>query len=51
MLCDYDRRILMYPPWWDRESSTECAGCGIIVNEDEGDLCPDCVKDKEEDIL
>ena len=46
----------MYPPWWDRESSTECAGCGITVNEDEGepddnDLCRDCAKDKEGDIL
>jgi len=51
MLCDYDRRKLMYPPSWDRESTTECAGCGIIVNEDEGDLCRDCGKDKEEDIL
>lgn len=56
MLCDYDRWKLMYPPWWDRESSIECAGCGIIVNEDEGepddnDLCRDCAKDKEEDIL
>ena len=51
MLCDYDRWKLMYPPWWDRESSTECAGCGIIVNEDEGDLCSTCIKDKEGDIL
>jgi len=55
MLCDYDR-------WKTTDPSiegpvyVECLGCGGRVSEDEGelddnDLCPDCVKDKEEDIL
>jgi|TARA_R110000824_G_scaffold22322_1_gene81821 formylmethanofuran dehydrogenase subunit E len=55
MLCDYDR-------WRTTDPSiegpvyVECLGCGDRVSEDESelddnDLCPDCVKDKEEDIL
>jgi len=57
MLCAYDRRILSYPPAWDREPEPiECRVCHYYIETHEQvdidepkDICQGCVEKEDED--